>query len=187
MNNKPEISKILTVSTGHIAQGTLELLEQEPEANNMGLSVYQKGEFGYFIYLPDPHDASANRTSPGGRTQFGFDGAVPDDLQKILQYCQDLGCSVLCFDCDAERIPYLPWYYPENVETPGDALDTTIEDSDIPSSIVKRLAAAFEGTTTTLRQVHEAGKKEIGRRTSLPKADMAILAKFFIDIGCELN
>lgn len=92
---KPEISKMLTISSGHISDETAEMLEREPELNALRLSVYTKsaddGEnYGWFIYLPsDIHDG------------------VPADLAKCMRIAASNGCNVLCLDGDGPEYPGL--------------------------------------------------------------------------------
>lgn len=89
---------MLTLSTGHVTHKTMRMLEQEPEKNNMQLTVYPKGqdfEFGCFIYLPDPKLTSHH---------------IPDDLRACLNLCIKENCKVLCLDPDAEPIDGLTFY-----------------------------------------------------------------------------
>ena len=46
-----DIQKTLTLSTAHISENTCEKLNMKNEINKMGLCVYKKGDFGYFIYI----------------------------------------------------------------------------------------------------------------------------------------
>lgn len=84
-----EIYKMLTISTAHIKGTTAEMLE--------GLdapAVYNKSEYGWFIYL----------------NYLNEDGSIPDDLAQIIQFAKDKEIMLLCLDCDAETVEELPTY-----------------------------------------------------------------------------
>lgn len=84
-----EINKMLTVSTGHISKETAELLDKD---NIYGLVVYQKDEYGWFIFLSEEDDYYAG---------------IPDELLKLIKFAKDLGCSWLCLDRDGDVLEYL--------------------------------------------------------------------------------
>ena len=84
-----EISKMITVSTGHISKETAELLEND---NIYGLIVYQKDEYGWFIFLSEEDD---------------YYVSIPDELLKLIKFAKDLGCSWLCLDRDGDVLEYL--------------------------------------------------------------------------------
>lgn len=46
MNTKLDIAKILTLSTAHIKPETATMLDNEPNTNNLNLSVYNKAGYG---------------------------------------------------------------------------------------------------------------------------------------------
>lgn len=116
---KPEISRMLTISTGHISLKTRQLLESATDDASMmfwedeidlltcgleedalltcGLAVYRKDHVGFYVYLP-----------PAGIDR-DFSG-VPQDLLCVLQYCEALDCEILCLDSDGQKVPFLPWY-----------------------------------------------------------------------------
>ena len=89
-----EISKILTISTAHITEETARLLDIEPDNDNMHLSVYNKAEFGWFVYVYKNIDAIN----------------VPDDLRKCLELAKANDCEWLCLDCDADVVDELDEY-----------------------------------------------------------------------------
>lgn len=97
----PQVSRMLTIALDHISESTQTLLENDPETNAVGyltgISVYDKGEYGYFIYLPR-------------KPELKFPEATPNDLKTVLQYCHDMNCDILCLDVDGNQIPYLKWY-----------------------------------------------------------------------------
>lgn len=91
-----EISKVLTMSTAHISETTRNLLDAEPEANNMGLCVYEKSTYGWFIYV--------------GKNNIEHAMNIPSDLQACIDLAQQNECDILCLDCDAETVDGLPEY-----------------------------------------------------------------------------
>lgn len=89
---KPEINKVMTISTAHISKETEKALSED----NVGVTVFPKGEYGYFVYLTDWQ-------------RYGMND--PEDLKQCIQYAQDYGCELLCIDRDAETMePDLPVY-----------------------------------------------------------------------------
>lgn len=102
-----EISKMLTLSTGHVSKRTLGFLEEEATSPCSDLSVYPKGEnceFGMFIYINNA-DIEAAR-SVLENVVFWF----PTDLARCILFAAEMGCDVLCFDCDAAPLPFLQWH-----------------------------------------------------------------------------
>lgn len=89
-----DIQKMLTVSTSHICERTYNLLKVEPNENNLCLSVYEKADFGFYIPITNQIEMEH----------------LPEDLKRLIQLTKDLNCDVLCLDCDAEIIRYLPTY-----------------------------------------------------------------------------
>jgi len=84
-----EIYKMLTLSTAHINSTTAELLDQLQSP-----VVYNKSEYGWFIYLNYLKD----------------DTNIPNDLAQVIQFAKDRGIALLCLDCDAETVDGLPTY-----------------------------------------------------------------------------
>lgn len=105
---KPEIERMLTVSTGHVTKDTLALLEREANGyDDAGITAYGKSGYGYFVYLMED-DNPHQTTDRDGNPTYGRN--VPADLVAMMQYARDMGCQVLCLDADGARVPYLPWY-----------------------------------------------------------------------------
>lgn len=98
-----EIRKVLGLSTGHVTEKTCNLLNREPEENNLCLSVYPF-EYGYFVFI--------------GGLQIECDKIVyddaPMDLPKDLEDCIKLAlknsCEWLQLDCDAGETELLQTY-----------------------------------------------------------------------------
>ena len=89
---KPEINKVITLSTAHIRPETEKALAED----NVGVTVFPKGEYGYFIYLH-------------GWQQYG--SKDPEDLKQCIRFAENYGCELLCIDRDAEILEFeLPVY-----------------------------------------------------------------------------
>lgn len=113
MNTTLELNTMLTMSTAHITVDTIKLLDEEPDTNRMCLSVYPKGEVGWYIYLCGLQEVmqldNSSEDMPKG---YGFTGYknIPDDLTKCLIFAIQAGADVLCFDEDAIPYPYMQQY-----------------------------------------------------------------------------
>ena len=81
-----EISKMLTISTGHVSKETAELLDYD---NINGIVVYQKDEYGWFILASSYND-------------YDLEEDLPKDLVVVLEFALSHGCEWLCLDCDGE-------------------------------------------------------------------------------------
>jgi hypothetical protein len=96
-----EISKMLTLSTGHITKATSELLELVTDDVPVNFS---KGSYGWIMVVPSaPYGASGNTHDPP---------TCPDDLKAVLAYARGLGCEWLCLDCDGDinlNLPTWEW------------------------------------------------------------------------------
>jgi hypothetical protein len=90
MNITDLFSRMLTVSTFHITRATSKTMDSEI----IPLAIYPKGDYGWFIYVPDEQP---------------FEG-VPEDLGIILEYCLSKGYSWLNIDMDVPLNPNLPNY-----------------------------------------------------------------------------
>ena len=53
MNTKLDIAKILTLSTAHIKPETATMLDNEPNTDDLGLSVYNKAGYGWLCLDTD--------------------------------------------------------------------------------------------------------------------------------------
>lgn len=98
-----EICKMITLSTIHITPDTAIRLEREVESLKMGIILYPKDEFGWFIYIPEYFPEC-----------FG-DERIPDDLKACMQLAKDNDCTWLCLDRDGEPYEGLPEYSWDNV------------------------------------------------------------------------
>lgn len=95
-----DIQKVLTLSTAHIKESTANRLDRDPDDNNLGLCVYQKADYGYFIYL--------DAITPELMAQYSE--SIPRDLYDCIGLALSVGCNILCLDCDGEELPFLPTY-----------------------------------------------------------------------------
>lgn len=84
----PTTHKMLELSTSHVTRETAWVLDT-------GKWCYVKGDYGWFVHVPDPSDESE---------------AMPDDLRWILAYAREVGCHWIMFDRDADPIDELPSY-----------------------------------------------------------------------------
>ena len=106
------VDTILTVSTAHVTDDTLKLLQEDPEKDTTGLEIYPKNEFGYLIYAQRNGHFDDNQNP-----LFGYLGGVPKDLMTILQYADSLGCHIVCLDCDGPVLPWLTDYTDADTDT----------------------------------------------------------------------
>lgn len=89
-----EISQMLTISTSHISNETAKLLDE----SDLGIVVFNKGEYGWFIWLSDKKEYYENEK-------------IPTDLFKIMDYTKHIvGCEWLCLDVDGEILDVLNTY-----------------------------------------------------------------------------
>ncbi len=91
------ISKMLTLSTSHISAETSELIADEPDNNGFGLAVYEKAEFGFWIYC-------------GDKRVSDILSELPDDLRRCIELARENDCEWLCLDCDGAEINNMPTY-----------------------------------------------------------------------------
>jgi len=93
-----QFEKLLTLSTAHICKETADKLDADPETNCLGLCVYNKAQYGWFI--------ADIQHAPNVK---GFD-ELPEDLHNLILFAKDLGVDILCLDCDGDELPYLETY-----------------------------------------------------------------------------
>ncbi|WP_442951658.1 DUF5983 family protein [Paenibacillus sp. GYB003] len=82
----------LKLSTSHIHPKSNQWLSDDEQGV---LAVFDKHIYGYWILVPD---AEADLKD------------VPDDLQHILRFASELGCSWIMLDGDGQVIEELPTY-----------------------------------------------------------------------------
>lgn len=96
MSTKLDIAKILTLSTAHIKPETATMLDNEPNTDNLGLSVYDKARYGWFIYIDSVIDDVLDH--------------LPEDLKACIAFAKEQECEWLCLDADGEEIEELNTY-----------------------------------------------------------------------------
>lgn len=99
-----EITKMITLSTCHITEETAMLLSDACiYKKDFSLVLYSKRWLddysGWFIYIPEELEMDPDTYKD-----------VPYDLMKCLLFAKDLGCELLCLDCDGEALDYLHKY-----------------------------------------------------------------------------
>jgi len=94
-----EIDKMLTLSTAHITKETADLLEREVTygLNNVDLAIYNKSEYGWFVFANDS-DYKLE------------DLKIPKDLLDCCILARKNNCKWLCLDCDGLIVPGLKTY-----------------------------------------------------------------------------
>ncbi len=88
---------MIALSTAHIAEATVEFFKK---LKNAGIVVYSKGDYGWFVYVPEYFEG------------FKDNGDFPDDLYLCMKYAHDNGCEWIMFDQDVDvnEAPELPVY-----------------------------------------------------------------------------
>jgi len=102
--NKPEIHKMLAVSTGNLHSITRDWLDEykDPLSNRIWeypIIVYGKGGYGWFIPIIKRDGVLC------------VNSTIPIDLYKIIKYADSIGCSWVMFDRDADPLPGIFNYY----------------------------------------------------------------------------
>ncbi len=90
-----DIHKILTISTSHIKPETSFKLANNHKTSEIPVTVYSKGDFGWFIYFSKNPDMEN----------------MPEDLALCINLAMENECSVLCLDCDGQIIKDMPTYF----------------------------------------------------------------------------
>lgn len=81
-----EKHNMLALSTGHLTQKTI--------CNMENFIAYEKGEYGWFVYVPEIMDTYE----------------MPKDLDNCIQFARNNGCDWIMFDRDVETIDSLQIY-----------------------------------------------------------------------------
>jgi hypothetical protein len=87
---KNRFSRMLEISTGHVSKEGVDILT---DPNNSDVSVYDKGDYGWIIFV-----------------ESEIDDKLEQSLKDILQYAKDHGCQWVMLDCDGIEIDELPIY-----------------------------------------------------------------------------
>lgn len=123
MSLQNAVQKILTLSTAHVTEKTLDILGNDPAAYN--IDSYEKrdadGSYGFFIYITDNY----------------IPKEMPNDLKGVLSYAISRKCSVVCLDQDGPVTSHLPVYQHDDddnipcilVRTDGETIDYSSYES----------------------------------------------------------
>lgn len=90
------ITKMLEVSTGNLSEETAKRIDAKED---LGLVVYNKGEYGWFIFVPYFTELEAEDVDK-----------IPQDLLLVLAYAKANQCNWVMFDRDVDPIHALPVY-----------------------------------------------------------------------------
>ena len=88
----------LSFSTAHVSETTRQLLDEsayggsERDLIHKGISVYEKAEYGWILFLVSPGDF------------------LPDDLARLVNLAEREGCDVISLDRDEVEDADLPVY-----------------------------------------------------------------------------
>lgn len=91
------IKKVLTISTAHISAETEEQL-CNGDMDEAGLTVYEKGDFGYWIFIDPATEVLWHKDE------------IPEDLMRCIKLAQKNDCSWLCLYCNGDEVPDMPTY-----------------------------------------------------------------------------
>lgn len=115
-----EMSRMLTISSGHLTPKTRAKLDEEVAHpfDELGLAVYHKGPYGWYVYLSDSEvniygltDALVSFVS--GAPEHPITGWEKyPDLMRIMLFAMKRGIDILCIDSEGEVVTGLP-FYPE--------------------------------------------------------------------------
>lgn len=99
--NKPEIARIMTISTGHIDKKSADLLDScvdalsEGELPEVPLTVIEKAGYGWIVCVTGTDDIADE---------------LPKPLADCLKYARDNECEWLAIDADGPTMDDLPVY-----------------------------------------------------------------------------
>lgn len=113
-----DTTNMLTLSSGHITAETRAKLDEEVTNpfGELGLAVYRKGQYGWYVYLTDSEisiyglmDAlTASATEDPECPMAGWE-KYPD-LMRVMLFAMKRGMDILCFDGEGEVLKSLPFY-----------------------------------------------------------------------------
>ena len=101
---------------------------------------------------------------------------------RVLRYCHDMGCGILCLDSDGPEIPYLRFYGEDEVyEAPDDQLVVPLCKTSIPMSLARPLSAYF-GNWCPIGRVLGRADSLIHEVTGLSFRQIAEIRKIYTDM-----
>lgn len=98
------IKKMLELSATHIKSDTYRKLKLDPEINNLGLCVYPKSDYGFYIELDKNTIAIAKNVVKWKKDYF------PLELARLILFAESQNAEVLCLDRDGEILDFLAVY-----------------------------------------------------------------------------
>lgn len=93
-----EISKMVTLSLGHISKETSEWLSNQEE-----IVSYEKESYGWFIYIP-PKDSEILQEYLSNKDD------IPEDMNRLIKIAAEQDCVWICLDNSVQPILELPVY-----------------------------------------------------------------------------
>jgi hypothetical protein len=100
---------MLCCSTAHISGNTRLWLIHTANESNTSLVFYSKGEYGWFIYVPQDWGSNSVVSMKTSDEGIPFVDDIPADLAVVMAYAAGNGCCWLCLDRDGPLAP-LPIY-----------------------------------------------------------------------------
>lgn len=91
-NSRLEKSTLLTISTAHIRKSTSEWLGDQIKSDISSLTVINKNDSGFFIYMPECDEKTYKE--------------IPDDLRACMEFAKENGAQLLCLDSDGPVMEY---------------------------------------------------------------------------------
>lgn len=103
----PNIEKTLAVSTGNVLESDCELLKEHSNQERLTTSViaYEKGEYGYWIYVPQDDNEDMLQFIVSARKD-GFS----DPFIVLMEHARKHECQWVMLDRDADVDPELQEY-----------------------------------------------------------------------------
>lgn len=92
-----EISKMITLSLGHISKETSEWLSNQEE-----IVSYKKESYGWFIYIP-PKDSEILKEHLSNKY-------IPEDIKYLIRVAVEQDCVWICLDNSVQPILEFPVY-----------------------------------------------------------------------------
>lgn len=104
---RPEITKMMTISTRHVTNETAVLLnaiaDEYPNAD--APTVYKKGEFGWLIFVPNDYLYCTDERDIKEKYED-----IPEDLHEVMLEAYGRNCRWLCLDGDGPVVDKLAKY-----------------------------------------------------------------------------
>ncbi|WP_422661599.1 hypothetical protein ACK8P5_26110 (plasmid) [Paenibacillus sp. EC2-1] len=93
------VVSMLDLSTAHLTPETIRRLNLRDEELDSCITIYEKGEFGWYIAVPERQYFLPEEVE-----------GIPDELLEILKLAVKNDIDWIMFDCDANRLPVLPTF-----------------------------------------------------------------------------